>query len=203
MTKQEFIFELYKKLKNFPKKEVDESIAFYSEIIDDNIEDGLTEEQAVSKLGSVDDIVNQIASQIPLTKIVKQNAKPTRTLKTWELVLLIATSPIWFSLIVGLFAVAFSVYAVLWSVVVTFWAVAGSFCVAGPLGAIFGIIIAFIKGAEGVAIIGACLVLAGVGIMLVFLSKLLTKLLVAFTKLLSLALKKAFANRGNNNEINY
>ena len=76
MTKQEFIFELYTKLKNFPKKEVDESIAFYSEIIEDNIEDGLTEEQAVSKLGSIDEIVNQIASQIPLTKIVKQNAKP-------------------------------------------------------------------------------------------------------------------------------
>ena len=126
MTKQEFIFELYKKLKNFPKKEVDESIAFYSEIIEDNIEDGLTEEQAVSKLGSIDDIVNQITSQIPLTKIVKQNAKPTRTLKTWELVVLIATSPIWFSLLVGLFAGAFSVYAVLWSVVVTFWAVAKS-----------------------------------------------------------------------------
>ena len=179
MTKQEFIFELYKKLKNFPKKEVDESIAFYSEIIEDNIEDGLTEEQAVSKLGSVDEIARQIASQIPLAKIVKHNAKPKRSLKTWEIVLLIALSPIWFSLLIGLFAGVISVYAVLWSVIICIWAVAGALCVVGSLSAIGGVVLSFIKGAEGATILGLGLFSLGLGIFMVFASKIITNYFIS------------------------
>lgn len=196
MTKQEFIFELYKKLKNFPKKEVDESIAFYSEIIDDNIEDGLTEEQAVSKLGSVDEIARQIASEIPLAKIVKHNAKPKRSLKTWEIVLLIALSPIWFSLFIGLFAGVISVYAVLWSVIICIWAVAGALCVVGPIAIIGGVVLSFIKGAEGVTILGLGLFSLGLGIFMVFASKIITNYFIKLTKLIMLTFKKAFVNKG-------
>ncbi len=197
MTKQEFILALRDKLNNFPTQEVEERISFYCEIIEDNIEDGLTEEQAISKLGSVDEIASQIASQIPLAKIVKHNAKPKRYLKTWEVVLLIVGSPIWFSLLVALFAVVISVYATLWAVVGVFGGIAVGFVVGGPLAVIAGGIFIFVKSvAEGLTVIGAGLVLAGVGIIFIFLSKILSKLLVKFTKLISLALKKAFVSKG-------
>ena len=204
MTKQDFFTALRGKLNKFPKEEVEERISFYSEIIEDNIEDGLTEEQAVEKIGNVDKIASQIASEIPLSKIVKTNAKPTRKLKTWELVLLIVGSPIWLSLIVSLFAGVFSVYASLWAVVITFWAVAVCFIVGGPIAVILGIAFIFIKsGAEGLAMIGAGLMLAGLGILFVFISKFITKLLIKLTNLLILVAKKAFFNRGDSNEINY
>ena len=48
MKKQEFITKLEEKLSRLPKKEVEERLNFYSEIIEDKIEDGLTEEQAVA-----------------------------------------------------------------------------------------------------------------------------------------------------------
>lgn len=198
MTKQEFMFELYKKLKNFPKKEVDESIAFYIEMIEDNIEDGLTEEQAVAKLGSIDKIASQIASEIPLSKIVKINGKPTRKFKTWEIVLLIVSSPIWLSLLISLFAGVFSVYASIWAAVIIFWAVAVGFTIGGPLAVILGIVLVFVKGvAVGLIIAGYGLVLAGVGIIFVFLSRIITKLLLKTTKLLIIELKKAFLNKGD------
>ena len=201
MTKQEFILALREKLNKFPTQEVEERISFYSEIIDDNIEDGLTEEEAVSKIGTVEKIVEQIASEIPLAKIVKNNAKPNRKLKAWEITLLIVGSPIWFSLLVGLFAGVFSVYATLWAGVAVFWGVAVGFIIGGPLAVIVGVIFIFVKSiASGLELIGAGLVLLGVGIIILFIAKLLTKLLIKLTKLIILALKKTFVSRGDNND---
>ncbi len=42
MTKQEFIAELRKGLSGLPKKELEERLTFYSEMIDDRMEEGLT-----------------------------------------------------------------------------------------------------------------------------------------------------------------
>ena len=196
MTKQEFIYTLYKKLKNFPTKEVEERISFYSEIIDDNIEDGLTEEEAVAKIGNIDEIVDQIAGDIPLAKIVKTNAKPKRRLSGVELTLIIVSSPIWISVIAVLFAVVVSVVASLFAVVISFWGVAVGFIVGGPIAAILGVVFIFVKStAEGLAMLGSGLVLAGVGIFILMISKTLTKLLIKFTKVTVLAIKKAFVSK--------
>ena len=197
MTKKDFTLVLREKLKRFPKQDVEERINFYIEIIDDSIEDGLTEEEAISKIGSIDEVVEQIASEIPFTKIVKNSAIPKRRLSAWEIILLVVGSPIWFGLIISLFAVVFSVFASLWAVVIVFWSVAISFSVCGPLALLLGILFIFIKsGAEGFAIIGASLVIAGVGILLVFLSKILTRLLVRLAKAIIYSLKKAFISKG-------
>ena len=197
MTKKDFTLILREKLKRFPAQEVEERINFYIEIIDDSIEDGLTEEEAISKIGSIDEVVEQIASEIPFTKIVKNSAIPKRRLSAWEIILLVVGSPIWLSLIISLFAGVFSVYASLWAGVIAFWSVALSFIVCGPVALLLGISFIFIKsGAEGFATIGIGLVIAGVGILLFFLSKLFTRLLVKFTKVIILTLKKAFISRG-------
>ena len=60
MTKEEFISELRKKLSGLPEKEIEEGLSFYCEIIDDKIEEGFSEEEAVSGVGSVDEIASQI-----------------------------------------------------------------------------------------------------------------------------------------------
>ena len=59
MTKNEFISRLRTRLSGLPKDEIEERLAFYSETIDDRIEDGLTQEEAVADLGDVDDIAAQ------------------------------------------------------------------------------------------------------------------------------------------------
>ena len=50
MTKIQFIMDLYEKLSGLPQDDVDERLNFYSEMIDDRIEDGKTEEEAISYL---------------------------------------------------------------------------------------------------------------------------------------------------------
>ena len=72
MTKKEFLNELERKLKGLPKQDIEDRLSFYSEMIDDYIEDGLTIEEAIDKIGSSDEIVSKIVNETSLTKIVKE-----------------------------------------------------------------------------------------------------------------------------------
>ncbi|MBQ7459869.1 MAG: DUF4097 family beta strand repeat protein [Oscillospiraceae bacterium] len=63
MNKKEFIDELCKRLRKTPADEAERTVNYYSEAIDDRIEDGMTEEEAVAALGSIDDIVREVIGQ--------------------------------------------------------------------------------------------------------------------------------------------
>ena len=101
MNKQEFLEQLKGRLSGLPAADVDERLDFYSEMIDDSIEEGLSEEEAVSQVGTVNDVARQIIGEIPLSKIVKENVKPKRRLRAWEIVLLVLGSPGWVSLLIA------------------------------------------------------------------------------------------------------
>ena len=105
MNKQEFITKLKAMLSDLPENEITERIDFYSEMIDDRIEDGLTEEDAVADLGSIEDIRAQIVKDTPITKIIKEKIKPKKRLRAWEIVLIVIGSPLWLPLLVVEFAV--------------------------------------------------------------------------------------------------
>ena len=85
MKKQEFIDEIRMRMEGLPEEEVSKSIDYYSEMIDDRIEDGMPEEEAVEAVGTVDDAVKEILDNIPLTKVIKAKTKPSRKLKVWEI----------------------------------------------------------------------------------------------------------------------
>ena len=54
MYKQEFLDKLAKGLSGLPKTEREERVAFYSEMIDDRVEDGMSEACAVAQIGEVE-----------------------------------------------------------------------------------------------------------------------------------------------------
>ena len=60
MTKREFLSRLNEGLSGLPQEDAAGRLAFYSEMIDDRIEDGLSEEEAVAGIGPVEKIVAQI-----------------------------------------------------------------------------------------------------------------------------------------------
>ena len=88
MRKQEFIDRLRENLSGLPTAETEERLDFYEEMIEDRMEEGISEEEAVAAIGSPDKIAAQIIEEIPLKKIVKEKIKPKRKLKAWEIVLL-------------------------------------------------------------------------------------------------------------------
>ena len=123
MTELDFILALHDKLAGLPHDEVSERLSFYSEMIQDRIEEGFSEEEAVAAVGSVDEVAEQILADIPLGKIAKERIKPKRRLHAWEIVLLAAGSPIWLSLAISAAAVVFALYVSAWAVIVSLWSV--------------------------------------------------------------------------------
>ena len=95
MNKQEFLSELRSVLSGLPQDDIEERIAFYGEMIDDRMEEGLTEEEAVAEAGNINEIKTQIVADIPLQKLVKEKVKPKRALRGWEIVLIVLGFPVW------------------------------------------------------------------------------------------------------------
>ena len=196
MNKKQFIETLRNKLSKFPQKEVEDSINFYSEMIDDKIEDGISEEDAVKEIGDIDNIVSLIVADIPLTKIVKEKIKPKRKFRTWEIVLLVIGSPLWLSLLVSAIAVVFSVYVSLWAVVVALWAGTVSIIAVGVYEIIYGIIMMFVSDTFiNLSILGLGIVCIGLAIFLCIGCIYATKGLVLLTKKIILAIKNSFVKK--------
>ena len=61
MNKEMFLYELDRRISYIDIDERCKIVNFYSEIIQDKIDDGLSEIEAVESLGSIDDIVNEIS----------------------------------------------------------------------------------------------------------------------------------------------
>ena len=196
MTKSEFLSALRAHLYGLPKDEIDERIDFYGEAIDDRIEEGLSEEDAVGELGSLDDIVFEIIGEVPLGKIIKERVKPKRKMKAWEIVLLAIGSPVWVSLLAAALAVVLSLYASLWSVVLSLWAVFASLAAGALGGVVGGAVCAFLgEGLFGIALIGLGIASAGLAIFAFFGCRLASEWAWVLTKKMVLFTKKCFMGK--------
>ena len=183
MNKQEFLIELEKALSGIPQKDLEERLSFLSEIIDDRVEDGATEEDAVCELGDISRIAADIIAAIPLSHIVKEKVKQTKKPNAFEIVLLILGSPIWLSLLSAAAAIVVSVYISLWSIIISLWAVFASFIACSISGLLLGVNF-LLLGNLNVALfmLSAALVLAGLSIGSFFSFKALTKGFIILTK---------------------
>ena len=193
MTKQEFIDELRDALSDITDHDREERVAFYGEMIDDFIDEGISEEAAVEKVGPIDRIVNEVLGDTPLFELLKRKVKPKRRLEGWEIALIAITSPIWLSMAISAVSVIISLFVTMWSVIVSLWAVllaCGASAAAGVLG---GILVSFTKTPLlGVMLIGAGITLAGLSILVFYLCNLATKGAAVLSKSVFLGIKKLF-----------
>ena len=72
MTKREFTDAIAEKLSGLPEDALHQALDFFSEGIDDRMEDGMSEAQAVAAMGSVDEAAEQILLDTPLPRIVRE-----------------------------------------------------------------------------------------------------------------------------------
>ena len=196
MTKLEFLSELRARLSGVPEKELESSLDYYSEMIDDRIEDGMEEKDAVRAVGTPEEAANEALAEIPLAKLVKNRVRPSRRLRAWEIVLLALGSPIWLSLLVAAVAAAVSLYAALWSVIAVFYA--SSAAIGGcALAGLFLPIRYFILGRVGAAlfVLGAGLFLAGLTFFAFYGSHQTAKASCRLTKWCFLKIKACFARK--------
>lgn len=198
MDKRLFIDTLRIRLSGLPQDDIERSIEFYSEMIDDKIDEGLSEEEAIFQIGAIDDIVSQIMADIPFSKLVREKVKPKRALKGLEITLLILGSPIWLSILIAVLALIISAYAVIWSLVISLWA-AELGVIGCSIGGVLSTAIFVAQGNSWTAIcmLGAGLVAMGVGILLFFGCKLTTKGVLILTKKILISIKSCFIKKEN------
>ena len=197
MTKQDFLFELVVGLSGLPDDIIDEHLSFYGEMIDDRLEEGISEEEAVSEIGEPKEIAKQILKDIPLTKLVKEKIKPKRKLSAFEILLIVLGFPVWFPILISLLAIIFSLYMVLWSLIISLWAVEFSLIACGIGGIITGIVFAFIGNTfAGLAMLGASFVCIGFSIFMFYGCDYATKGILLLTKKIGLYIKSLFIKKG-------
>lgn len=196
MSKQEFLSTLRKGLSGLPQDDIEERLTFYSEMIEDRKEDGLSEEEAVSAIGSAQEIVAQVVAEIPLVKIAKERIKSKRRLSAGEIVLLALGSPIWLSLGIAAFAVILSLYISLWAVIISLWAVFASL-IGCSIGGVLACVVFTVggNGASGLAMLAAGIVCAGLAIFMFYGCKAATKGTLILTKKIAIWTKNCFIKK--------
>ena len=172
MRKEAYLDLLRMKLMEADIPGMDQMVDFYAEMIDDRMEDGMMEEEAVASMENIDSIVSQARADRPITDLVTARMKESHEAAKKEghgtrwMVLAIIGFPVWFPLLVAFFAVLLAVYVSLWAVVIALYAVefalgigAAALCVGG-FGVLFGWIpfVTFMAG-WGIALMAAGLFL--------------------------------------------
>lgn len=196
MNKRQFLESLRKALSGLPREDIEERLTFYSEMIDDRVEEGLTEEEAVAEIGPVDEVVAQIMAEIPLSRLVKERVRPKRALRAWEIVLLVLGAPVWFPLLIAAFAVIFALYVAVWAVIISLWAVEVSLAGSALGGVVAAVVVCLQgRGITGISLLGAGIFCAGLTIFWFFGCREITKGILLLTKQTALGIKTLFIGK--------
>ena len=188
MNKTEFTNQLTAGLMGLSEEDIKRSVDFYVEMVDDRIEDGMTEEDAVAALGSIDEIRSKILEEIPITRIVKEKITPKREFSPTEIALLIVGSPIWLPLLLTFIIVGLVIFLCFWVIILSLYVVDLSVFVSG----IAGIIGAFVGGEALPAgvFVGCGIALLGAAMLLFLGFNQITKGMFAISKRIIFAIKK-------------
>ena len=112
MTKKEFIEKLEAELKDETYSTVTQVMTYYEEIIADLMEDGYSEEDAISKLGSIQETVANVKGNEEIIEIKKMKT----TTSAWVSILLILGFPLWGSLMAAWLCLLLAAYILIWCV---------------------------------------------------------------------------------------
>lgn len=110
MEKKTFKEELEKRISILTPTERQQILTFYEETIEDSIEDGMSEEEAVAKLGDMDMIVKDILAENHIALPERKESIFGGMDKKWKYLLLFLTSPLWASVSCAVLALVLCVY---------------------------------------------------------------------------------------------
>ena len=197
MSKNEFLTRLSRALSELPQSEIQKTLDYYTEIINDAIEDGKNEDEIILDLGSINDISKKIIAETKPQNSANNDINfKNHKITLPVIILLIISSPVWLSVIIALFAVIFSIYISVWSVVVSLFVTALSLAVSGLA---FLISVPFLlfgtNPVKALFMLGSALACVGAGILIFYLSLWCTKTLIRLTVYLANKTKKIFKKK--------
>lgn len=177
MTRNEFISSLSARLHSIPEAEKNKALDWYSELICDRMEE-MPEADAVSGIGSVDEIADEILSQYRQNTTAVHSSdstepqsrrSPDKGVNT-ALVIFAAVvlSPIWLPLLITGLSLALVAVLLVWCAVVTVGVMLVSAAAVGAVGLVYGFWALFvINPAYGLLVLGTALISAGLTLALI------------------------------------
>lgn len=157
MNKEQFINAVRQRLTGLPKADVDRYLDYIREMIDDRMDEGMSEEEAVAMMGSPEYTASQLLMDIPAPAARLEQPR-SREMKPWMILLLVLGAPLWLSLLFGAVSAIFAV------VIGALGALFGLYCAAGGL-VIGGI--AMLAGSFAIASMPELLFLLSAGCLLI------------------------------------
>ena len=194
MNKKEFFALFRQELAGLPKDDLENRVSFYEEMIDDRMAEGKSEEEAIRDLGTVEEIVNQIAEETSLVKLVKEKVKPKRKIKGWEIALIICGFPLWFPLVLTALILLFVGYLLTWVFTIVAYTVETSFAVAS-LGGLVGFFAYLFNGQFNLIALGALVMCLGAAILFAFACYYITKGNIKLSKNIFIWIKRRFMRK--------
>ncbi len=197
MNRDAFLAAVAARLKGLPPADVQRSLDYFREIIDDRMEDGLSEEEAVAALGSPEEAAGRILEETPLPRLVKARIKPSRALRVWEIVLLVLGSPVWLPLVLVGLLLALLVYLLLVLFLLVYYTLnlsVGAVCLAGLWQA--GGQLFQARPLPALMCLGTGLAAAGLFMLMLPLAKQATLWDLALWRLTGRKIKRIFIRRG-------
>ena len=207
VNKMQFLRAVREKTVHLPLSEVNRLREYFNEMIDEAMEEGLSEEEAVDRLGTWEEICAQIVEFLtsepqPIEAIKEEPAKEPQnpipekkpkkriSLPMWAVVLLILTSPVWGAIVLSLgiavFAVIVSLVVIGGALVISLFAVVLSLAVVGVVGIPAAVVLFFTGSiATGLLSLGGGLVCGGFAILGWFMC-------IAFAKFVAVCVKGLF-----------
>ncbi len=194
MNKQEYLSRLENLLACLPKDARAESLAFYAEMIDDRIEDGMAEDEAVAALGTPGEAADAILDELPaVPRAVAKTRRKSRALM-WTLAIL--GSVVWVPLLFAFAAVALSVYLCIWACIASLWILTVCLLAGLPIGAAaMWLGIAVGNAPFAVVELGAGLLCAGLGLAMLQASLAASKQLVRLSRIWARKAASPFVKR--------
>jgi uncharacterized membrane protein len=197
MKKYDFLKKLEELLGELPRCDIDSSVEYYSEMIDDKIDEGLSEEEAVCAIGTPEKVAEGILAESPVQKSAPERIKTKRKISGGEITLLILGFPLWFPLLIAALAVVFAIVISLWSVVVSLWATFAALIVSSVACLIVSII-GILTGqfVHGLALLASALIVGGISLFVFIGCKAVNRVMWWLTKVICIGIKRIFVGRG-------
>ncbi len=199
MNKKEFLYELEKNLKGLPKDDLEDRLSFYSEMIDDIVSSGKSEEEAVNELGGVNKVIADIAKDMPLKRLVQERIRTKKKMSGLMILLLILGFPLWFPLLITLIVLVLVLCLLTWVFVLVALSIEIAFIVSS-IGIFIGFIAYLFNSQLSLTLLGTSLVLAALSIFFAFAFKYIVVLNVRLNKKIFIGLKRSLIKGGNKNE---
>lgn len=195
MTKADFLQLLERALSQLSEEERRANLEYYSELLDDMLEEGMTEVEATAKLGSPAAIAESILQEMPLSKLVSTRMKPKSGWTPLAIILAVVGSPIWVPLLLAGVAVVAALFVSIWALAVVAVVVVLALALAVIAAPVLAVRTAVLTLPLGLLLLGGGLVLLGLCVLGGLMAVELCKLLAQLTVLLARKIKGLFIRK--------